>query len=146
MAKKKLLNQIVPGLNGRLRQERERLGLSQQELADLLGISRVSQNNYENGTREPGLDYLTAFGQNNGDIQFILFADHADHEYVDIIDWELFAKVWKWVEEVCIDAKGKPYPLDLKVKAFRLAYKACRTCEITKLEDTDLVSVLGMAA
>jgi len=32
---------------------RERLGLSQQELADLLGISRRTLENWEQGRREP---------------------------------------------------------------------------------------------
>lgn len=44
----------------RLRELRNSRKLSQQELADLLGISKSSINMYERGEREPGLDALEA--------------------------------------------------------------------------------------
>lgn len=44
----------------RLRELRNSRKLSQQELADLLGISKSSVNMYERGEREPGLDTLEA--------------------------------------------------------------------------------------
>lgn len=120
--------------------------MSQDEFARLLGISRVTQNYYENGSREPGLSYLSAFGQNGGDLLFLLFADEAAHEYVDLIDWALFDKVWDWVERVAIDSKGNPYPPDLKKKAFRLAYRACRCRKMADPEKFDLTLLLGNAA
>lgn len=146
MPRARLANHIVPHLSDRLRQERERLGVSQDEFARLLGISRVTQNYYENGSREPGLSYLSAFGQNGGDLLFLLFADEAAHEYVDLIDWALFDKVWDWVERVAIDSKGNPYPPDLKKKAFRLAYRACRCRKMADPEKFDLTLLLGNAA
>lgn len=42
----------------RLRQLRGERQLTQQELADALGISKSSVNMYERGEREPGLDLL----------------------------------------------------------------------------------------
>lgn len=44
----------------RLRELRNSRKLSQQELADLLGISKSSVNMYERGEREPGIDTLEA--------------------------------------------------------------------------------------
>lgn len=44
----------------RLRRERERLGLTQKEFAEKVGVSRVSQGNYESGKRYPGKDYFEA--------------------------------------------------------------------------------------
>lgn len=146
MPKNRLANHIVTGLNERLRQERERLGFSQQEFANRLGISRATQNYFEAGSRQPDLDYLSAFGRNNGNILYLLFADQSEHEYVDVLDWDLFDKVWDWVERVAVDAKGKPYPPDLKKKAFKLAYRACRSCQVEDLEKTDLVTIFSAAA
>lgn len=42
----------------RLRRERLRLGLDQCRLAEKLGISRMSQSNYETGKRSPDALYL----------------------------------------------------------------------------------------
>lgn len=54
-------NVITNGrLATRLRRERERLGLTQQEFADKVGVSRMSQVNYESGKRYPGEAYFKA--------------------------------------------------------------------------------------
>lgn len=44
----------------RLRNERERLGMSQDELAKAVGINRMSQGNYESGKRHPDARYMEA--------------------------------------------------------------------------------------
>lgn len=48
------------GIGARLREERQRVGFTQQELADRSGIDRNSQINYEHGHRSPPADYLAA--------------------------------------------------------------------------------------
>lgn len=146
MNNRKIANQVVPGLHRRLRRERERLGLSQEELARGLGITRVTQNYYENALREPGLGYLSAFGQNGGDLLYLLFADEPGAEYAEILEWELFEKVWIWVQRVAVDPEGVPYPADLQTKAFRLAYRACRQAKRADPEGLDLTLLLGNAA
>lgn len=45
-------------LKDRLREERERLGLSQDDMAKVGGVGRTTQLNYEAGTRFPDTDYL----------------------------------------------------------------------------------------
>lgn len=45
-------------VSARLRAERERLKLKQEEFAEQMGVSRTSQSNYERGERSPDLDYL----------------------------------------------------------------------------------------
>jgi transcriptional regulator with XRE-family HTH domain len=42
----------------RLREERKRLGLSQDDLAGQGGVSRRTQINYESGERSPDAEYL----------------------------------------------------------------------------------------
>lgn len=44
----------------RIKELRISKGLSQQELGDLLGVTKVSICGYENGTRTPGLDVFCA--------------------------------------------------------------------------------------
>lgn len=50
----------APGLGDRLRSERRRLGLSQDELAKSLGIHRRTQANYELGKTLPDASYFRA--------------------------------------------------------------------------------------
>ena len=62
----------MPLLPERLLIERERMGLSQQQLADACGITIRSQRNYEKGERAPDSDYLSAFAEAGGDVLFVL--------------------------------------------------------------------------
>lgn len=56
----------------RLREERKRLGLKQQECADVLCVNRVSQNNYETGKRFPDVLYLENAGKIGMDIGYLV--------------------------------------------------------------------------
>lgn len=56
----------------RLMFEREKLGLTQGELAQRLNIHRVSQSNYERGTTSPDVKYLAAADELGLDIYYII--------------------------------------------------------------------------
>lgn len=62
----------MPLLGDRLRAERERLGLSQQELADLCGVTMRSQRNYEKGERQPDAAYLAAMAAARIDMLYVV--------------------------------------------------------------------------
>ncbi|WP_048811776.1 helix-turn-helix domain-containing protein [Methylobacillus flagellatus] len=59
-------------IHERLKTEREALGLSQQALADQLGVSLRSQQNYEAGKRVPDGEYLAAIASLGADVLYIL--------------------------------------------------------------------------
>lgn len=59
-------------LGQRLREERVRLGLSQADLADRVGISKKSQTNYELGHSIPPADYLAALVAAGVDVLYVL--------------------------------------------------------------------------
>jgi len=56
----------------RLEEERKRLGLSQQNFADLMDISRTSQVNYETNKREPSAGYLAFSATIGVDVLYVL--------------------------------------------------------------------------
>ena len=64
-------------ISERLKSERENLGFSQQALADLLGISLRSQQNYEKGDRNPDSAYLAAIAAAGADVLYILTGQRA---------------------------------------------------------------------
>lgn len=57
----------------RLKEERERLSLSQTELADRAGVTRKTQFNYEGGERQPDAAYLVAVAGAGVDVNYVLF-------------------------------------------------------------------------
>lgn len=57
--------------SSRLREERKRLGLSQEDLATMGGVKLNAQSNYENGKRAPDADYLARVAAHGVDVGFL---------------------------------------------------------------------------
>lgn len=56
----------------RLREERERLGLTQDEMATQCGTSKRSYCAYEAGESQPKSDFMASFANVGGDVLYIL--------------------------------------------------------------------------
>lgn len=56
----------------RLKEERKRIGLNQEDFAALGGVKKGAQFNYENGSRTPDSDYLTAVAAAGVDVLYLL--------------------------------------------------------------------------
>ena len=66
------------GIGERLKAERQRLSLTQEELADKVGISRSTAFNYENGSRVPDALVLQRMSQLAGvDATFVVLGQRA---------------------------------------------------------------------
>lgn len=59
-------------ISKRLLEERKRLGLNQDQMAELGGIAKGTYFNYENGKREPGGIFLSEIAKAGADVQYIL--------------------------------------------------------------------------
>lgn len=70
MVNKKML--IADRIGERLKEERERLGLTQTEFGVLLGVSRGTQKNYELGASSLDLRYVAALEEQGVDAAFVL--------------------------------------------------------------------------
>ncbi len=64
----------------RLREERLRLGLSQDQLAEIGGVQRRTQHNYEKGERAPDGVYLAKIAGVGADILYVLTARYLPKE------------------------------------------------------------------
>lgn len=60
------------GIGERLKEERERIGLSQTEFAAKAGASKNSQYNYEKGERSPDAAYLAAADEMGVDVLYVV--------------------------------------------------------------------------
>lgn len=61
----------------RIRSERERLKLSQQEVADLTGVRREMWGRYERGAAIPSAEILERFSAHGADAQYLLTGSRA---------------------------------------------------------------------
>jgi transcriptional regulator with XRE-family HTH domain len=59
-------------LGTRLKEERKRMGLSQQEFGTIGGVEANAQGKYENGERIPRSDYLAALGKKGVDVLYVI--------------------------------------------------------------------------
>lgn len=69
----KPLSTIPDGFGLRLAQERKRLGLTQSELAEIVGIKRLAQSQYERESSSPTVRYLSAIAQTGINLNQVLF-------------------------------------------------------------------------
>ncbi|MFC3944124.1 helix-turn-helix domain-containing protein [Pseudomonas gingeri] len=60
------------GIGSRLRQERERLGLSQKAFGEIGGVEANAQGKYESGDRAPKADYLSRVAERGVDVLYVL--------------------------------------------------------------------------
>lgn len=72
------------GIGTRLRQERERLGLSQRAFGEIGGVEANAQGKYESGDRTPKGDYLAAVALYGVDILYVLLGTRAPHSSLEL--------------------------------------------------------------
>lgn len=91
---------IAAGFGVRLKEERKRLKLSQEALAEAGGVKRLAQQQYESENSVPNLRYLNAIGIAGISLPYVLFEVRQrdaplTNEQIDRIEDRAF----KWVEE-----------------------------------------------
>ena len=59
-------------ISDRLREEREKLRLTQTAIAEIGGVQKRAQINYESGVRLPDAGYLAAIAAAGADVRYIL--------------------------------------------------------------------------
>lgn len=64
---------VSAGFGGRLRDERERVGMTQTAFAEVAGIKRMAQGQYESEVRSPTVRYLSAVAAAGIDLHYVLF-------------------------------------------------------------------------
>lgn len=64
----------------RLKEERERIGLSQEQLGFVGGVKKLAQFRYENGDTYPNAQYLTEVVKIGIDVNYVLFGVRSNSE------------------------------------------------------------------
>ena len=97
----------LEGLGRRLREERERLGFSQDRFADKAGVTRASQSRYEAGRFMPPLDYLDRLARDGLDILYVISARKGD-DCVFVENQALFGRAVEAVNDMMARHNVRP--------------------------------------
>jgi len=111
--------QFVTGLGLRLRDERERLGYSQQQLAELAGVKRASQYLYENDQNSPNARYFKAVAEHGIDTDYVFYGQRYKPDFI-LLNPSLLRDIYIRVDEVCKDEDGNSLPLSTRLKIFSM--------------------------
>ncbi len=71
-------DQKLSTIGERLKEERLRLGYNQTDFAQLAGVTKNSQINYENDSRHPDTLYLRAINEAGADVNYIITGIRSD--------------------------------------------------------------------
>ncbi len=85
----------------RIRSERERLGITQEKLSDICGITRRTQAAYELNESEPKVSYIVKFSELGADMNYIITGNKAE---------TVLARVYEGVCSEHIDAMNMLTP------------------------------------
>lgn len=115
----------MDSISGRLRSERERLGLTQDDFAQKGGVQRRAQANYETGDRSPDAAYLAGIAAAGVDVGYVITGIHTTSQELIQEELQNLSAAWQAIDEALVNAK-KTMPSDKKRLAAEAIYNAVK--------------------
>ena len=101
------MNEYSTTYGARLREERKRLGMSQDELAEQLLMSRSSVAFYESDRTVPDVTCMVRAAKVGVDAGYVMFGQRGAEQAERTLDWDLLAAILRgihdWAEEYGLD-------------------------------------------
>lgn len=127
----------------RIREERKRLGLTQQQFADGLELSRSSVALYETDRTVPDLAFALRAKENGIDAWYIMTGERGREAAAHLFDWVLLADIVSRIRSLAA-IEQLALTTEKEMAIARLLYKHCST---RGLVDQDIVDdAVRMAA
>ncbi len=117
----KIKIQETQHFSNNLRLERQRLGLTQAELAEWGGVSKTSQVSYEAGASRPDSQYLSNVARAGVNVSWLLTGKIPALDHWDIVE-EILELVAEW-EQV----RNKPTTVAERTEVLKLLYEIYRS-------------------
>lgn len=108
---------FTQGFGERLKEERERLGLSQDDFAAKAGVKRPTQYLYEVEQNSPNYRYLKAIAEIGVDIQYLLYGKKHNPESLEL-NLDILKSIFLAVEECGRDDKGQLLPIENRLEFY----------------------------
>lgn len=106
------------GFGARLKQERQRTGMTQAEFAKIAGVSRASQANYEQEIRVPDLHYLSAILK-MVDIDYIVAGNEASLRDSRGVNVDSMTPIVRFFDDLTREA-GNELPVEVRARLLAL--------------------------
>lgn len=106
----------------RLREERARLRMKQNEMAEAGGVTRTTEHIYEQDIRAPDLTYLPRLRKVGADLSYLVLGVRQVNEAPDVIPMnpKTITNIYRLVDEVCVDRLGRLLPLESRVRVLQI--------------------------
>lgn len=105
----------------RLKVERERLGLSQEEFGRLGGVSKMSQWSYEAGKNWPTVEYLESLRISGVDVRFLVTGNRqSPHQ----LDWNILRQAYLFVHHSFASREDRNFSADQLFDVFKSVVEA----------------------
>lgn len=99
-------------LGRRLLHERRRLALTQEQVARIAGVTRLTVYNYEKGLYAQPMDYIAPLVSAGFDLGYLMFGTHRiEAVSTDKLSIESFMRIVRLVDEFARDARGRLLPV-----------------------------------
>lgn len=97
----------LTGIGDRIREERSRLGLSQEAFGDIGGVKKFAQSNYERSKRHPDTAYLEKISRAGVDVLYVITGKRQTSENgPGLIDADFLAEIAERLDQI-IQQAGK---------------------------------------
>lgn len=127
----------------RLKQERQRLNLTQEAFAQETGVKRVTIYQYEIGDRYPSLEFLLNARRAGANMQFLLFGTLTVFEVGDeFIDKQFASRLYRLVDRVAVDAKGRSLHIDDRLALFEELMDIATNLRAEQVDESQVESVI----
>ncbi|MGZ8984456.1 MAG: helix-turn-helix domain-containing protein [Methylotenera sp.] len=113
---KTILENSSSSIAERLREERKKLGLTQEEFGHLGGVTKTAQSLFEGGKNRPGSEYLEALHFNGVDVGFIVTGTRYPKEN---LDWKLLRHAFLFIQHSFAERTDRKYTADQLFEAFK---------------------------
>ncbi|PCH59835.1 MAG: transcriptional regulator [SAR86 cluster bacterium] len=127
----------------RLKKERERLKLTQQEFAEIGGVKRASQYLYENSGRPPTSDYIARIAEAGVDLSYLFSGNRtASTGGMLKLDPASAEKVLAMVDSYCRDGKGRLFDIEFRIPLTIAVFKALSEQKNNEINWEDLPEMM----
>ena len=124
----------------RIRQERERLGMTQAAFGELAGLGRATQIFYENNDRQPDTKYFQKLRERGIDVDYLQTGQRTRSTYNDE-EWLHFKNEILWASFSAAVKIGLPDAPAAAVDASLAAFKAFCTVYSGRNDDAALIEL-----
>ncbi|MNU87274.1 Helix-turn-helix domain protein [compost metagenome] len=128
----------------RLKEERNRLGMSQTAFGEIGGVKVLAQRNYESGKRSPDAEYLARVAAVGVDVLYIVTGARALSQQDLEADLARYGQAWETLE-MALEATGRELSPAKKRKAADALYRASKA-QMAPSQDQLAALVLELAA